>query len=325
MVTASVVALTAAYFLVSPSGSFWPGLLARLYYLPVVLAGCRYGLRGGMLTAAAIGLAVALRAFTDPRSAAAFASAGWVEFPLYFAVGALAGLLADRRRRADRARRRAERRQTLAEMGDGIAREVRKPLAVIQRSARALAGNADSRTVELAGSVLAEADRAEQMVSELLRYARPAPLEFSRGKLSELLDDCLERLGPTVAARRIEFTRHWPDSEPEIYVDAKQLGQAFLNLLKNALDASLDGGRVVIRVEPAGRWLRVTVRDFGPGIPSDKLGRVGEPFFTTRASGIGLGLASARRIIAGHEGRLRLENAEPRGVIATVELPGSVG
>lgn len=323
IILASAAVLTAGHYAASTIDPFWHDLFRRLYYLPILLAGFRYGLRGGLLTSAAVSCAFLPHVFLAREALHVQASEARFEIPLYLAVGVITGVLADRQRRADRALRRVERLKTLGEMAAGMAHEVKNPLAAIRSSAQMLAEGADTRSAELAGIVVSETDRVDRVLGDFLRYARPAPLEFTRAKLSEVLDSCIELLESEAARRRIEVTRHYPEEqEPEVYIDPAQIRQALLNLLLNALQASPDSGRIVVRVEEAGRRrARVTVRDFGPGVPADKLGRVFEPFFTTRAGGTGLGLAIARRIVTEHGGSTRLENAEVRGAVATVELP----
>ncbi|MFO7675047.1 MAG: ATP-binding protein [bacterium] len=322
IILASAAVLTAGHYTASTLDPFWHDLFRRLYYLPILLAGFRYGLRGGLLTAAAVSCAFLPHVFLTQHELHVQASEARFEIPLYLAVGIITGVLADRQRRADRALRRVERLKTLGEMAAGMAHEVRNPLAAIRSSAQMLAEGADTRSAELAGVVVSETDRVDRVLGDFLSYARPAPLQFARGRLSEVLDSCVQLLEPEASRRRIELTRHYPEErEPEVYFDPAQMRQAMFNLLLNAFQASPDGGRIAIRVEADGRRVRASVRDFGPGVPQDKLGRVFEPFFTTRASGTGLGLAIARRIVTEHGGRLRLENAEARGAVATVELP----
>jgi signal transduction histidine kinase len=96
--------------------------------------------------------------------------------------------------------------------------------------------------------------------------------------------------------------------------------QAFTNLIQNAIEAMPDGGTVTIEAG-ANRELKVVIRDQGTGIPSDKLKRIFLPFFTTKDTGVGMGLALVHKIVTSHGGRIEVESAEGKGTAFTVILP----
>jgi two-component system sensor histidine kinase HydH len=321
IILAAVAVLTGGHYLTSTHDPFWHDIFRRLYYLPILIAGFRYGLRGGLITAAAVSALFIPHVLITRHQLHVQALEARFEIPLYLAVGAVTGILVDRQRRADRALRRAERLKTLGEMAAGMAHEVRNPLAAIRSSAQMLRPGLAEREAALAGLIVEETDRLNRVVEEILSYARPAPLRFERCRFSWLLDAAAELAAPAAAQRRVEIQRRWPEDEPEVFADPDALRRVFLNLILNAVRASSDSGRVVLKVERLARAVRATVRDFGSGIPPDQLARVCEPFFTTRPGGTGLGLAIARRIVAGHHGRLIIANAPDRGVEAAVELP----
>jgi signal transduction histidine kinase len=106
-----------------------------------------------------------------------------------------------------------------------------------------------------------------------------------------------------------------------VRLDDASLKQVWLNLLQNALEAIPEGGHVRVAFAQPGGRVRITVADDGPGIPEDVLARLGEPFFTTRAQGTGLGLYFSRQLVQGAGGRLDLESGEPNGTTVHVELP----
>jgi two-component system sensor histidine kinase HydH len=140
--------------------------------------------------------------------------------------------------------------------------------------------------------------------------------------LSGMLNSCLELLSPVIKQAGVTVNRAYPESEHEVDGDPNQLRQVFLNLLLNAIQAMHAGGEVTLELKQEGGSTRVSVRDTGPGIPSDKLRQVFEPFYSTKPGGTGLGLPIAQRIVFEHGGRLAIESRPGEGTTATVILPG---
>jgi len=320
---AAVVVLTIGHYAAPTHDPFWHDIFRRLYYLPIILAGFRYGLKGGLVTSVAVSVMFLPHVAMTRTMLEHQASEAVFEIPLYLVVGAVTGVLSDRQRQADESLRRAEQLTTLGEMAAGMAHEVKNPLAAIRSSAQILRDRTEGKETELAGIVVGEVDRLDKVVKDFLEYARPAPIEREPVRLTQVLDSCVELLAPVVRERSVAINRRWPADETAVRGDPNQLRQAFLNLMLNAIQAIQPGGSVELAVSQSGSETRVVVRDNGPGIPADKLRHVFEPFFTTKVGGAGLGLAIAQRIVAGHGGRLLLESETGKGTTATVILPGS--
>jgi len=319
---AAVVVLSVGHYLAPTHDPLWHDLFRRLYYLPIILAGFRYGLRGGLVASVAVSILflphVLMTRVMLPRQAheAVF------EIPLYLIVGVVTGILSDRQRKANDSLRHAERLKTLGEMAAGMAHEVKNPLAAIRSSAQMLSGRLSGKDAELASIVVSEVDRLNRVVNEFLDYARPAPLKREPVLLSELLESCLELLAPVIKQAGVEVRRTHPQNEHRVSADPSQLRQVFLNLLLNAVQATHAGGEILLDIKQEGDYTRVSVRDTGPGIPADKLRQVLEPFYSTKPGGTGLGLPIAQRIVSEHGGRLEISCASSPGTTATVTLPG---
>jgi signal transduction histidine kinase len=319
---AAVIVLTIGHYAAPTHDPFWHDLFRRLYYLPIILAGFRYGLKGGLITSVAVSVMFLPHVVMTRTMLEHQASEAVFEIPLYLVVGAVTGVLSDRQRQADESLRRAERLKTLGEMAAGMAHEVKNPLAAIRSSAQILRDRTEGKEAELAGIVVSEVDRLDKVVKDFLEYARPARLEREPVRLTQVLESCMELLAPVVREHSVTINRKWPAGETAVGGDPNQLRQAFLNLMLNAIQAIPPGGFIELAVKQSGRETRVVVHDNGPGIPADKLRHVFEPFFTTKAGGTGLGLAIAQRIVAEHGGRLLLESETGKGTTATVILPG---
>lgn len=301
---------------------FWHDLFRRLYYLPIVLAAFRFGLRGGLVASVGVSVLFLPHVLMTRAMLPRQASEAVFEIPLYVAVGVVTGILSDRQRKANESLRRAERLKTLGEMAAGMAHEVKNPLAAIRSSAQILSERVSGKEAQFAQIIVSEVDRLNRVVNEFLEYARPAPLKREPVLLSELLDSCLELLGPVIKQAGVTIKRAYPQGEHKVDVDPNQLRQVFLNLILNAVQAMHAGGEVALEIRREGDSTIVSVRDTGPGIPADKLRQVCEPFYTTKPGGTGLGLPIAQSIVAEHGGRLEIACAPGAGTTATVFLPG---
>jgi len=229
--------------------------------------------------------------------------------------------------------RRARRNQTLAEVGAlaaGIAHELRNGLKPISGSAEFLQRELrpEGENAVLMGLIVRECARLNRFVTDLLAYARERDLVLEPVDLAEHLaelHDGLRRDPRCGGAVRLTF--EGPAAEVRLSADREQLRQVWLNLVNNALDAMGEaGGTLTVRWRPDGeRGVAVEFVDEGGGIPSDVLPRVGEPFFTTKVGGTGLGVAIAQRIVERHGGKLSFESAPRRGTVARVSLPATIG
>jgi len=318
---AAILVLSVGHYAAPTQDPFWHDLFRRLYYLPIILAGFRYGLRGGLIASAAVSLLFLPHVMMTRMALPRQASEAAFEFPLYLIVGVVTGVLSDRQRRANESLRRAERLKTLGEMAAGMAHEVKNPLAAIRSSAQILAERVSGKEAQFAHLVVSEVDRLNRVVNEFLAYARPAPLKREPVLLSGLLDSCLELLAPVIEQAGVIVKRAYPEGEQKVNGDPNQLRQVFLNLILNAVQALGYSGEMTLGFDRDGGRARVLVRDNGPGIPPDKLRQVFEPFYSTKPGGTGLGLPIAQRIVAEHGGQLEIDSTPGAGTTATVVLP----
>ena len=225
--------------------------------------------------------------------------------------------------------RRLSRSENLAAMGRmtaTLAHEIKNPLAIIRGSAKRL-GKLDAEAQGMADSVVEEVDRLSATVNRYLQFARGGP-ELGRAPGAER-GDAAATLAATLELLRGEFgsrgcTLVRDDDLVDLWVplDDGSLKQVWLNLLQNALEAVPDGGAVRVRCERSGGRVLARVRDDGPGVPAEVLTRLGEPFYTTRAQGTGLGLFLSRQLVQGAGGSLRITSREGEGTSVTVEFPG---
>ncbi|MDR2603919.1 MAG: hypothetical protein LBC55_01000 [Desulfovibrio sp.] len=219
---------------------------------------------------------------------------------------------------------RNERLTALGHLAAGVAHEIRNPLSTVKGVAVYMAKRMPpgGREEEAAGTLIAEVDRLDRVVSELLEFARPGVLATAEYPLRELVDRALRLADADLKAKRIVVKVEQEPEFPPVSVNGERLTQALLNLFLNAIQAMETGGelRVGFRLLPGGEF-SIAVGDSGPGIPEDVQGALFTPYFTTKAGGTGLGLAIVHQIVEGHGGTIRAANAPGSGAEFTITLP----
>ena len=232
---------------------------------------------------------------------------------------------------------RSRRLAALGEMAAGIAHEVRNPLGSIRLYARMLEQdlpeNGESQGV--ARKIARSVADIEQVVGDVLSFAREHRLHRHRVDLAELIDRAIEACAPAVhpAWRLVTIRRSGMESGCEIVADGRLLQQALVNVVRNAFEAmeglpAPQGGHALTiavehRPEVAGRAaaaVAIVVQDSGPGVTPDVVARMFNPFFTTRSAGTGLGLSIVHRIIDAHGGMVRVRNNRD---VAGAAAPGA--
>jgi signal transduction histidine kinase len=219
---------------------------------------------------------------------------------------------------------RQERLAMLGQLASSVGHELRNPLAVMTNAIfylEMVLDGASDEVREYLGIVRHEIGLSEKIVSDLLDFARVKTPQRAAFDLAAMADEQLQRLG-LPAGVRVE--RRFADELPRAHADPVQAGQVALNLIANAVQALGEGGgTIVLEGRPRdGEEIELVVRDDGPGVPSDLREKIFEPLFTTRARGIGLGLAVSRRLAESNEGRLVLLDEGP-GAAFAFRLPAA--
>jgi signal transduction histidine kinase len=231
------------------------------------------------------------------------------------------------------------RQQELQLMLSGIAHEVRNPLGGMELFAGLLAGELadEPEKLEMVQRIQRELEYLNRVVSEFLDYARHAPLQSAEVNLRHLVGDVVELLQAEAAERDVALTLSPGSKDVRTRADADKLRQALLNVVKNALQATDEGGTVTLGVsEQRPQTLAATLSgtrreaviactDTGKGIPAAKLDKIFNAFYTTRERGTGLGLALAQQIVNAHGGRLEVESIEGKGTAFRLVLPCDTG
>ncbi len=220
---------------------------------------------------------------------------------------------------------RLSRAEHLAEVGQlaaSLAHELKNPLAGISGAIQVLREGIESNDPRrrVLDEILAQINRLDRTVKDLLAYARPRSPRFKRCNLHAVV----MRVGSLLAAEPLFAERQFEYSGTDglwIEADEHQIEQVLMNLLLNAAHATRPGDPISLRVGDEGQEVTIVVHDRGHGMDEETRRRAFEPFFTTKARGTGLGLAICQRIVASHHGSIEVDSAPGEGTTVVIRLP----
>jgi two-component system NtrC family sensor kinase len=222
---------------------------------------------------------------------------------------------------------RTERLAAIGHMAAQIAHEVRNPLNALGLNADLLGeeireGNAGDAE-ELLGAIRAEIRRLADITEAYLAVGRLPPMQLDPQPLGPLIEELVRFHLEELEHASVRVALELSGELPEIQLDADQMRQALLNILRNASEALAGegGGVVTIRAYPDGRWLVVEVADDGPGMDAEHVARVFDPFFSTKSTGSGLGLPLTQQIVGEHGGRIACISSPGVGTTFSIRLP----
>lgn len=217
-----------------------------------------------------------------------------------------------------------QRLDAIAEVSTGVAHELRNPLFGISSAAQLLRFRVkDDPVVEKnVGRILREVERLNGMVTALLEYGRPNPIQMHPGDPDAVWDDVIANARGRLESRALLVQRRRADAAAKYMIDALQLSQVFVNLLSNAADAAPEGSDLTLEsvLLPNGSW-RCRLQNTGPIVAPDVIARAFEIFFSTKPGSTGIGLALSQRIVEEHGGSISLQSAPDVGTWAVVTLP----
>ena len=204
-----------------------------------------------------------------------------------------------------------------------MAHEIRNPLSSIKGLATFFASQFEdgSESKQAAGVMVQEVDRLNRAITELLDFARPTELRCNPADLALLLSRSIQLIQQEAANLNIQIDAHIADTICPVMIDADRIAQCLLNIYLNAMQAMKDGGTLTIRCEVKDdHYARIKISDTGPGIKSDHLSRIFDPYFTTKNKGTGLGLALVYKIIEAHQAQLKVESTPGKGATFTLRF-----
>lgn len=222
----------------------------------------------------------------------------------------------------------SERLNALKLLASGVAHEIGNPLNALTIHLQLLKRELKGLTEEQAESILGlldvacdEVSRLDVIIRQFLSAVRPVRPRLALAQIENVLKNTLNLMKTEIENRKIDVQIDRPEPLPRIRVDRDQIKQAFFNIIKNALQAMPDGGRLQVSLSSSERGIAVSINDSGAGIVAERFGRIFDPYYSTKSEGTGLGLMIVQRIIQDHGGQLEVMSEEKVGTTFTIFLP----
>ncbi len=214
---------------------------------------------------------------------------------------------------------RLEKLALLGQLSAGLAHELRNPMQSVKGFVQFLfEDQVDNHFRDI---VLSEIDQMDNLIHDFLLVTQPTAPKKGHYDINEVVCETVEFIQSKAALHNVEMSVSVDSDKFDVYVDRIQIKQVMINILKNAIEAVEESGKVMINVSTIGnKEVTIEVVDNGIGIPIAVIGRLGEPFFSTKEGGTGLGLSISKRIIQEHKGTISFENKKD-GTKVTITLP----
>ncbi len=220
--------------------------------------------------------------------------------------------------------RRTERLAALGQLSAGLAHEIRNPLSTIKGSAEMLLRNVETNGAvahELAGFISSEVDRTNALVTRFLDFARPLALRLEKTEITEVIDEAVAEVEKHTPPLEVSIYKNYSPDIPPLLLDRQLIERVLYNLLLNAAQASPSRASVTVKTRQLGDTVEISVIDRGSGIAPKDRESIFNPFFTTKSSGVGLGLAIVSKIVDEHGGQISVESEPGAGSVFRVFLP----
>ncbi len=224
--------------------------------------------------------------------------------------------------------RRSESLASMTTMAAGVAHEIKNPLAAMQIHTQLLRKSFQkygSLRLEDAEKYLVvleeEIEHLNKIAVDFLFAVKPMEVELKKDNINDVTGEVISFLEPEAEEKKIEVVSDLSPFIPNIEIDARLVKQALLNLIQNAFAAMEGGGKLFVSTKLNGDYISIKIQDTGTGIDDDKLQKIFEPYFTTKASGTGLGLTLVYKIMKEHHGDIHVTSTKGEGTTFTLDFP----
>lgn len=298
-------------------------IFRELYFLPIVLAGFWFGLRGALITSLSVTALYLPFVLLSWQNFSADDLDKLIEILFFNVVAVILGVL---RNREWLEQRRLQEAESLAAMGkamSGVAHDMKTPLIAIGGFSRLVQKEFEEdhpghQKLEI---VIRETRRLENMMKDMLDFARPLALQWEQEDLNKLVAESLSVVEDEAQRRKVNIRHTLSEDLPPVALDTMRMERVLINLIMNAVQASPERETVTVRTYRDGSSLVVDIADCGCGIPLDNREEIFNPFFTTKKDGTGLGLPIVKKIVEAHEGHLKIVDNPEKGVTFRLMIP----
>jgi len=235
-----------------------------------------------------------------------------------FAISSIYRDIRDKKQ-TDELLKKSEQLALIGQLAAGVAHEIRNPLTTLKGFVQLLKveNKEQNKYYEI---MMEELNRIEMITTEFLALSKPHISNFERMDINEILMNVVSFIN--MEALKANVTIHFERTEDmQIKCDVNRLKQVFLNILKNGIEAMGSGGKIDVTVLKEGQSCKIEIKDNGVGISKERLKYIGQPFYSTKEKGTGLGLMISNKIIKEHKGKMEFNSIEGKGTTVTVYLP----
>lgn len=225
-----------------------------------------------------------------------------------------------RRKQAEELLLQSEKLSVIGQLAAGVAHEIRNPLTALKGFSQLLKQKYNE-SHDFFNIMLSELDRINYIVNDFMILAKPQAVHFQWHDINNIIRSVIPIINTQAILNNLEIITEYDEETALIRCDENQLKQVIINLLKNAIEATPNGGTIQVTCKKQGKHILVQIIDQGPGIPPELIKKLGEPFYTTKPNGTGLGLMISYNIIEKHRGKLFFESRMNTGTIASIQLP----
>lgn len=297
-------------------------LFRELYFLPIILAGFWFGVPGGVGASLSVTLLYLPYVLALPEGIGSHKFGNLIQIILFNLFGLLFGLLFGRHKRQQQKLLEAENLAAMGRAVSCIAHDMKTPLMAIggfvQQVQRKMA---DDKLIKKLDIAVEQVRRLEALVGDMLAFAKPLNLQWQQGAVNDLIHEVVMISGEKASRQAVTIATELQEGMPTVEYDAQRLQQALLNLVNNALEASPQGGKVVLRSQANGTCITIEIIDRGDGIPKERQDDIFTPFVTTKKEGTGLGLSIVKKVIEAHAGSITVSKNSEKGVTFRITIP----
>lgn len=218
--------------------------------------------------------------------------------------------------------RKSDTLSVVGELAAGIAHEIRNPMTALKGFIQLLQGSVKEDFSNYFTIITSELKRIDSIITEFLMLAKPQVIQYEEKDINHIVQETVDLLRAESVLYDVVLETSYFNDRLYLYCEPNQLKQVFINIMKNALESMSHGGKVTIKTDLVEEeYIKVSIQDEGVGIPEEKLKKLGEPFYTTKDRGTGLGLMISFKIIEEHKGRIEVESELGVGTTFSVYLP----
>ncbi|NUH86045.1 PAS domain S-box protein [Bacillus firmus] len=218
--------------------------------------------------------------------------------------------------------RKSDTLNVIGELAAGIAHEIRNPMTALKGFIQLLEGSVKEDHTMYFNVITTELSRIDSIINEFLILAKPQAVKFVELDISQIMKETVDLLSAQAVLHNVQFRTYYEQNLPKVFCESNQMKKVFINIIKNAIEVMPKGGYITVSIQKVSdHKVHISIKDEGTGIPAHKIKKLGEPFYTTKERGTGLGLMVTYKIIEEHKGTIEVESKMGEGTVFHIYLP----